>query len=264
MLRRLLNLIPSITLSLVILITMTSNTYVNNRDLSIGPLKPINSAPFITDDTNLDSTEDTMTYHAPATKIPTDNSHHISYMENPFRNYINTNADFIGWVQIPGTEIDTLIVQSQDNQYYLKRDFYGNASKSGTVFMDYRNAGFDFSKHIILYGHNMKDGSMFGDLDLYKQEDHAINNNIIVIHDLYRTRHYEIYASYFTKADPSLINYITENHNWKDYITQQLNMSDINYGMTPDKTGRFLSLVTCSYEQDDGRFFIHAVEVPTK
>ena len=80
------------------------------------------------------------------------------------------NADVVGWIAIPGTAVDYPFVQGKDNQVYLDRDFDGNTAAAGTIFLDARNdAGFgDFST--LLYGHNMKNGSMFGELDRFGDE----------------------------------------------------------------------------------------------
>jgi len=74
------------------------------------------------------------------------------------------NSNVVGWIVVPGTDISYPIVQGTDNDHYLRRTFAGEQNSSGTIFMDYRNSA-DFSdRQTILYGHNMRDGSMFAPL----------------------------------------------------------------------------------------------------
>ena len=78
------------------------------------------------------------------------------------------NGDIVAWIQIPGIGVDYPVVQGKDNEHYLHYTFDGKANKAGSIFLDYRNrADFTDSK-VILYGHNMKDGSMFSNLKKYQ------------------------------------------------------------------------------------------------
>ena len=81
------------------------------------------------------------------------------------------NGDIVAWIQIPGIGVDYPVVQGKDNEHYLHYTFDGKANKAGSIFLDYRNrADFTDSK-VILYGHNMKDGSMFSNLKKYRDAD---------------------------------------------------------------------------------------------
>lgn len=75
------------------------------------------------------------------------------------------NKDLVGWLSIDGMKIDYPVMQNEDDKYYLHRDFYGNDSKYGCLYVR-EQADLDAGTNFIIYGHNMKDGSMFGDLDL--------------------------------------------------------------------------------------------------
>ena len=92
----------------------------------------------------------------------------------------NQNKDTIGWIEVPGTSVDNVIVQKKDeaenekNTYYLDKDFSHQKFRAGTVFMDYRDVfGYkedEFSENLVLYGHNMADNTMFGSLRRYRQD----------------------------------------------------------------------------------------------
>lgn len=92
------------------------------------------------------------------------------------------NPDIVAWIRIEGLGIDYPIVQGTDNEHYLHYTFRGEANVAGSIFLDYRNkADFSDSK-IILYGHNMKNGSMFGSLKKYRDESVLLENQIVTIY----------------------------------------------------------------------------------
>lgn len=78
------------------------------------------------------------------------------------------NKDIVAWIQIPGIGVDYPVVQGKDNEHYLHYTFDGKANKAGSIFLDYRNRKDFTDSKVILYGHNMKDGSMFSNLKKYQ------------------------------------------------------------------------------------------------
>ena len=92
------------------------------------------------------------------------------------------NGDIIGWIQIEGTEISYPIVKGTDNSYYLKHTFEKNTNAAGAIFMDYTNSS-DFQDcNTLIYGHNMKNGTMFHDLVNYKEESYFRQHQNIIIY----------------------------------------------------------------------------------
>lgn len=185
----------------------------------------------------------------------------FSYKPNAHKSLLEQNQDYAGWIQIQGTKVNYPFLKGDDNDFYLNRNFSRQLDKKGSIFMDYRNIGFQFSPHVILYGHNMRDGSMFGDLDLYKTESFALNNDIIEITDLYGSRIYQIYASYYDEADADLIQTNLSTDDMNLLIRDHLERSDVDYNQTVTSDDQILTLITCSYEVDQGRFYIHAKAV---
>ncbi len=254
------NALLTVILLSVLIVSFTSSTHSSTLNI-LNPILPTEEAKL---DSLYTADEDIspISVQIPAEENPESNFQ-ILYKENPYAELLKKNEDFMGWINIPGTMIDTLFVKGNDNDYYLRRDFNKRYAINGTVFMDHRNIGFGFSRNVILYGHNMRDGSMFGDLDKYKTPGFALDNTLIEIRDLYGLRYYRIYSSYFSEADSSLVVISPGDDNWAFHIEDQIERSMVDYGLTPDINASFLTLVTCSYEVDNGRFFIHAVEVPT-
>lgn len=78
------------------------------------------------------------------------------------------NDDIVAWIQIPGIDVDYPVVQGEDNEYYLHHTFRKEVNKAGSIFLDYRNRADFTEQRVIIYGHNMKDGSMFSNLKKYQ------------------------------------------------------------------------------------------------
>ena len=79
------------------------------------------------------------------------------------------NPDVVAWIQIPGTQINYPVVQGKDNDYYLHRDLNGQKSTAGTIFLDENHPMTERTQNLLLHGHNMKDGTMFGRLAQYEK-----------------------------------------------------------------------------------------------
>ena len=118
------------------------------------------------------------------------------------KNPAEINADYIGWIAIPGTGIDYPVAQSGDNAKYLDLSFTGVASKSGAIFMDYRcTEGFN-GAYGLLYGHNMRNGTMFARLNKYLDKEYLEQNpNIVIINPDNQKITYHIFAVQNTDVD---------------------------------------------------------------
>lgn len=170
------------------------------------------------------------------------------------------NSDYIGWINIENTTIDYPIVKGDNNQFYLTRDFNKQYLKTGSIFMDYRNEGFK-DRNVVIYGHNMKDNSMFGSLDKFKDLDYLRKNKYISITTKDDEKFiYEIFGVYVTSADDTeciSINFNKEEDFCK-YIDRILNKSIYNLNVDIKSTDKILTLSTCSYEFSNARLVIHA------
>lgn len=182
----------------------------------------------------------------------------INIMER-YESILLINQEILGWINVPNTKIDYPVVRSEDNEFYLYNNIYKEPSKAGTIFMDYRNSGTVNERHTILYGHNMKNGSMFGDLIKYKQADFLYENLIIEFNTLYQDVKWEIFSVYITSKDFYYIK--TEFDNIFDYgnFLEMLKEKSLYEIETEVSVGdQILTLSTCSYEFDNARLVIHA------
>ncbi len=168
------------------------------------------------------------------------------------------NPDYKFWIEIDNTNINYPVVQGKDNEFYLHNDFNKNISKSGSVFMDYRNTLLSDSNTVI-YGHNMKNKTMFSQLENFKEEDFFNENNKIRITLKDKVYIYEVFSVYYT--EPSY-NYIFLNFKSKDehnrYIDNVVKKSIYKSNVNVDCNDRIITLSTCSYELKDTRTVVHA------
>ena len=130
------------------------------------------------------------------------------------KSFIADNPDTAGWITVGGTSIDNVVVQNDNNDYYLNHDFYGRSSQPGTVFADFRcvvnDYGFRQSDNIILYGHNQANGTMFGTLQKYKitkqntsKFDFYLQHPTFTFSNLYEEYTYKIIALFVCEVEPS-------------------------------------------------------------
>lgn len=172
--------------------------------------------------------------------------------------FSNINPDYRFWINIENTNIDYPVLQAKNNSYYLSKDIYKNNLESGSIFLDYTNNNL-YDKNTIIYGHNMKNKTMFSELENFKDPNFFNQNNKIIITTPEKSYTYEVFSAYYINADYNymIISFNNEN-DYKKYLTdvknKSLNKSNINVS-TDDK---ILTLSTCSYESDNTRTVIHA------
>lgn len=177
-----------------------------------------------------------------------------------FSNLIGTNDDIIGWIVIEGTSIDYPVVQGEDNSYYLTHDINQVQSKQGSIFMDYRNSSDLSDNHSIIYGHNMKSGAMFHDLNKYSDQDFFKNHSIIDFYSLDGLFKWEIFSTYITDTD---FNYLQtafdSNEVYLSFINNLLSKSQYQSDVTKlTESDKVLTLSTCSDGTEDSRRVVHA------
>ncbi|WP_414839704.1 class B sortase [Carnobacterium sp. TMP28] len=184
-----------------------------------------------------------------------------SFVKNEATKYYDMNSDYMGWLTIADTAIDYPVVRGADNDYYLKHNFYKEEDVLGTVFMDYRNAGMGLDKHTILYGHYAKYGQMFKDLDRYLSEDFLSEQSEFIFSDPFTKRTYKIFSVHPSDANADFIDVTFEDNEFSDFIDTLKNESIFSLDTPVSAKDTILTLVTCNYDVNDGRLFIHAVEL---
>lgn len=157
-----------------------------------------------------------------------------------------TNPDFVGWLYFPALDISYPIVQGEDNSYYLKRSFEGEKMNAGCIFLDCE-ASTDFSdRNSFLFGHNMRDGSMFGAmrqlLDGTVEIDDAPYFYIYTEDKVYI---YRIFAYYKTRSTSDRYATFTSDESYDAYVAEALELSDFSTDCDFSTRGNIMSLSTC-------------------
>ena len=163
-----------------------------------------------------------------------------------------------GWISIDGTEIDYPFVRSADNNEYLRHNLKREHSMAGTIFVDYRCEE-DFSGvNTILYGHHMKDGSMFASMKWFEDVEFFCTNVTGVIYLPRKTLHLEILALVVSKADDENIYGLNAETNEKqeEYLAYIKENARYYRDVEPLPGERYITLSTCSYEADDARMVL--------
>ena len=164
------------------------------------------------------------------------------------------NRDIAGWLTVPGTQIDYPFVWSGDHEAYLRQDVYGNRAEAGTLFMDYRCPQDLSAFNTIIYGHHMKNGSMFGGLKRFGDEAffHANPDGEIMTGS--GTYALEIFAYMVVRADDAVIYHTSPE---KDMYYAYIKENARQY-REPDRGRSVVTLSTCAYEFPDARIVLLA------
>ena len=112
------------------------------------------------------------------------------------------NEDIVGYIKIDGTDIDYVVMQSNDNEYYLDRNIQGQVTSAGSVFMDCANNPAELDRHTIIYAHNMRNGTMFHNLRFYQNKQFFDSNRYIHLTTLHDETIWEAF-SFFTESTDS-------------------------------------------------------------
>ena len=192
-----------------------------------------------------------------------------------FSGLIAENSDTVGWVNVPNTPIDYVVVQSpkdlvdtayQQDPYYLQKDFYGNYLYAGSIFMDYRSeVG---GKNMILHGHSMANGTMFAallnfsDLGVYK------NSPVISFNTIYEKSKWKIFAVIKVNTLEShgpLFRYLRgsfgSDYDFLNFVYELRMRSIINCPVDVNENDEILTLSTCAYDFDNFRLAVIARRV---
>ena len=173
------------------------------------------------------------------------------------------NPDVTGWIYCPDTVINYVVVQTDDNMFYLHKDIDGNYSSYGTLFVECLNQK-DFSNtNNIIYGHHMNDGKMFAKLVNYAKQEYYNQHPVFYLNTPEMNYRVELFAGYVTdmNSDTYQISFASaeENQAWLDSVIAQ---SAFESAVAVKPGDKILTLSTCTYEYDDARFVVLGKMVP--
>ncbi|MDD7794504.1 class B sortase [Clostridium sp. 'White wine YQ'] len=170
---------------------------------------------------------------------------------------LNINSDYKFWISIGNTKVNYPVVQGDNNTFYLKHNFNGEYSISGTIFVDYRN-NINEDKNIIIYGHNMKNGTMFEDINNFKDEK-FFNDNYISIIKGNKEYKYEVFSVYVVPTNEAVFKVsFKDDDEYLKYLKALAERSLYIKEVNLDKNSNIITLATCSYEYNNARTIVHA------
>ena len=237
-----------------------SEQYSQLYTASTATPSPENTAPAVTDaplpqvdDVPLSSPDgDTLLLTLP-TAPPVQDSFSALLAENP---------ETVGFLKI-GSIVSLPVVQREnDNSYYLSHTFSGAESTEGTLFLDGLNRLVPEDDCLIVYGHNMHNGTMFGNLRMYLNRDFFRSSDLISFDTLYENRQYVPFAAFNASMSSDSSNYfdvrqfIFDETSFDTFVLKLQSRSEFDVPVDIQYGDRLLLLVTCDYSQDDGRFIL--------
>lgn len=190
----------------------------------------------------------------------------VEQMENPidFDSLTAQYPDIYAWIRIPGTRVDYPIVQREgDNGYYLNHTIDGKKKTEGSIYTeDYNSKDFE-DVNTVIYGHNMKNGSMFKTLHKYKDKQFLLDNSEIYIYQKDRVLKYKIFAAYIYDNRHLMLSFNFEDENiFRNYLNNVLTKRDMssNINTSVDVTvgDKIITLSTCN-NNDAQRYLVQAV-----
>lgn len=202
----------------------------------------------------------------------TDTEAVVSTIPNPYADVFASNPDIAGWLVIPDTVIDYPIMWTpEDENYYLYRDVDGSDNKNGCLILDTDSCVSPLSTNLIIHGHNMRSGAMFGNLTDYEDPDYCENHKRITLYTEECQRNYEVIAVFrsqvYKKKDTVFKYYkffqANTEEEFNDFYQNIKNLSLYDTGVTAKFGDHFITLSTCVYHVEQGRFVVVAKEVET-
>lgn len=169
---------------------------------------------------------------------------------------VKANPDCVGWIYVPDTILSYPVVHSSNNDKYLKHTFMGKPNAAGAIFLDARNTADLQGPHVIIYGHNMKDGSMFGLLPNYLQKDYLEAHSTLALYSRDQVYTYRIHYARIGDAYDPCYQLDFESPAEFSAFAQ-------SYG-APADAAQMLTLSTCTNGDEDERILVHAYLVSSE
>ena len=188
-------------------------------------------------------------------------------VQKKFVNIYKENNEFAGWLTIPGTSVDYPVMYTPDDeQKYLHLDFNQEYSSSGTLFVAAASDPYLPSDNVLVYGHNMKAGTMFHTLLEYESEEFYKEHSTFTFDTIKDNAEYEVIAAFRTKIDEeddSLFkyydfHYASNEEEFNEYVEKAKSMTPYNIEATATYGDKLVTLSTCAYHTNEGRYVIVA------
>lgn len=240
------------------------------QHISVEAIPITTETPFVSPQPSSTETVSPTETAPPATATPAPTATPNPAVENPYADAYAENSDMAGWLVIPGTNVDYPVMWTpEDENYYLYRDFQKRENKNGSLLLDTDSSLNPLTTNLIIHGHNMKSGAMFGNLTDYESEKYFKEHSRIILHTPECQRNYEIIAVFrsqvYKKTDDVFKFYkffqADTEEEFLDFYNNIKKLSLYDTDVTAEYGDRFITLSTCVYHVTNGRFVVVAKEV---
>ena len=180
--------------------------------------------------------------------------------QESFSELLRYNPDTVGYLMI-GNTVDLPVVQREnDNEYYLTHAYSGEEAREGALFLDGANRLSD--ENLIVYGHNMRNGTMFGELSSFGEREFLLENAVVRFDTLYENALYVPFAMFEASMDEDDAHYfdvrqiVFDETSFELFVLKLRGRSVFDVPVEVEYGDQLLTLVTCSYNDDDGRYIV--------
>lgn len=205
----------------------------------------------------------------PVTVNRTEANQDVPEILEKYKTLYNKNKSLIGWIKIADTNIDYPVMQTSNNEYYLDHNLNQEYDKNGSIFLDKDCDVLKPSTNLIVYGHHMQSGKMFGGLDKYSKESYYKEHPVIEFDTIYEEGTWQImyvFRSRIYTSDEIVFKYyqfidVNSEEEFYSNMNEMSKLSLYDTGVTAEYGDELLTLSTCDYMEEDGRFVIVAKKI---
>lgn len=181
-----------------------------------------------------------------------------------FNSLKEKNSDTVCYLKVNGTDIESVVVQAKDNSYYLSHNFEKNNNNAGWIFADYRNKFDGTDKNVVIYGHNMKNGTMFSSLKNILNNDwqEVEENKYITFITENKISTYEVFSVYtIENEDYYITTNFKDDEEFQNFIDKIKSRSIKNYEKEVTSKDQILTLSTCCANDNKYRVVLHSKQI---
>lgn len=178
---------------------------------------------------------------------------------------LEANEDIVGWLYCEGTNINYPVVQGKDNDYYLHHAYDKSESRAGALFVDAENRPQFADSNTIIYGHHMKNGSMFAHLAYFAGQEYFDAHPVMWLLTPEGNYRVELLGGYLTSAESDSYTIFTGAcREFDEYLAEVLAALDVQPDADVAGDGRYIMLSTCEYDFEDARYVLHGRLLPAE
>ncbi|MBD5486710.1 MAG: class B sortase [Lachnospiraceae bacterium] len=180
-----------------------------------------------------------------------------------FESLQEVNSDVAGWIYCEDTVINYPILEGEDNDFYLHHTYEGEYSSAGSIFIEAANRPGFVDSNTVIYGHHMKDGSMFASLDKWADQEYYEEHPVMWLLTPEQDYKVVLFSGYTTSAySDTYLVFTGPCDEFDEYLANRVEKSDFQTDVELDLDGYYVLLSTCAYSFEDARYVLHGMLVP--